>query len=326
MPFPFPARFSPGRRRVLAGVAALGAGALAGCATQTAALLEAPGADLPRRVELADTPFFPQDQRFLCGPESLAAVLHVAGRPVTPAELVPQVYLPGRQGSLQTEMLAAARRQGAVAVPLPTRLEAVCRELAAGTPVVVLQNLGLSVSPVWHYAVAIGYDLDERIMLLRSGRERRAVMPLRTFEHTWARSGHWAFVALAPGRLPASAGEAEVTRALVAFERVAPPEAALQGYLAALQHWPGNVTLAMGRGNTLYAAGRKREAAEAFRAIAQAHQHGAAWVNLGWVLLELGEVAQAAEAARQAVALGGHWRDQAQALLRRVEAARQPAS
>jgi len=65
LPFSFPARFSPGRRRALAGVAALGAGALAGCATQTAALLEAPGADLPRRVELADTPFFPQDQRFL---------------------------------------------------------------------------------------------------------------------------------------------------------------------------------------------------------------------------------------------------------------------
>ena len=177
--------------------------------------------------------------------------------------------------------------------------------------------------PVWG---KLSDRYGRKIMLLRSGRERRAVMPLRTFEHTWARSGHWAFVALAPGRLPASAGEAEVTRALVAFERVAPPEAALQGYLAALQHWPGNVTLAMGRGNTLYAAGRKREAAEAFRAIAQAHQHGAAWVNLGWVLLELGEVAQAAEAARQAVALGGHWRDQAQALLRRVEAARQPAS
>lgn len=311
------------RRRLLAGMAAAGAASLAGCATQTAALLETGGAaaGLPRRVELAETPFFPQDERFLCGPEALAAVLQAGGIAVTPRELVPQVYLPGRQGSLQAEMLAATRRQGAVAVLLPRRLEALCRELAGGTPAVILQNLALAVSPVWHYAVAIGYDLDERVLLLRSGRERRQAMSLRTFEHTWARSAHWAFVALPPGRLPATADEAEMTRALLAFERVAQPEAAMRAYAAAARRWPGNVTLQMGHGNTLYAAGHKREAADVFEAAARRHQHGAAWVNLGLVELELGRLPQAEAAAREAVALGGSWSAQANALLRKVEAA-----
>ena len=51
------------------------------------------------------------------------------------------------------------RRRGATAwSPTSSRRASIdlMRELAAGTPVVVLQNLG--VSDGWHYAVAVGYD------------------------------------------------------------------------------------------------------------------------------------------------------------------------
>ncbi|MCW7537623.1 PA2778 family cysteine peptidase [Aquabacterium sp. A7-Y] len=311
------------RRRLLAGAGAWAALGLAGCAaTQTSLLLGRDGAaGLPRRVELENTPFFPQDQRYLCGPESLAAVLGAAGIPATPAELQPLVYLPGREGSLQIEMLAAARRLGALAVQLPPQLGALCRELAAGSPVVILQNLGLAVAPTWHYAVVVGYDLDAGSVLLRSGHERRLAMRMHTFEHTWARSQHWAFVALPPGRLPASAGEAELTRALLAFERVGQPAAAAVAYQTAVERWPHNLTLQMGRGNTLYAAGRKVEASAVFEAVGRAHRHAAAWINHGNVELELGRRDRAREAARQALALGGPFLPQAKALQEKVEAA-----
>ena len=42
-----------------------------------------------RAVELAQTPFFPQD-RYQCGPAALATVLGAAGVHVTPEELVPE--------------------------------------------------------------------------------------------------------------------------------------------------------------------------------------------------------------------------------------------
>ncbi len=293
---------------------------LGGCATQTAALRFGAVEGLPRRAELVDTPFFPQDQRYLCGPESLAAVWQATGLAVTPPDLVPQVYVPGRQGSLQAEMLAATRRQGAVAYVLPPRLEALLREVAAGTPVVILQNLGLQWAPTWHYAVVVGYDLDEGLVLLRSGPVRRQEMALRTFEHTWARSDHWAFVALAPGRLPATVGEAEAVRSLVAFERVAPPALAVRAYETALTRWPGVLTLQMGLGNALHAAGRKAEAAECFEAAARQHRHAAAWINLGTVALELGQRTRAEAAAREAVALGGAWSTQARELQARLQA------
>jgi tetratricopeptide (TPR) repeat protein len=298
------------------GVAAL----LAGCASQTSALsrgLAGPG--LPRRAELADVPFFPRSGPDLCGPESLATLLQAQGFAVTPAELVPQVYLPGRRGSLQIEMLAAARRAGALAVQLPRTLAALCTEIAGGHAVLVLQNLGLSVAPAWHYAVAVGYDLDLSEVLLRSGDTARQRLSMRTFERTWARGHHWAIVALAPGRLPHTATEDEVVRALVAFERQAEPAAAVRAYEAARARWGHNLTITLGHGNSLYRAGRPAQAADAFETAARQHGHAAAWINLGMVALELGQRDRARAAAQQALALGGPWAAQARVLAERVE-------
>ena len=283
-------------------------GSLSGCALlqtppQTRALLAAPPADLPTRAERADTPFFPQTD-YECGPAALATALGAAGIDVRPEALTEQVYLPARQGSLQLEMLAAARRRGALAVRLPGTLDALLHELAAGRPVVVLQNLSLPIVPRWHYAVVVGYDLAARELLLRSGTTERQALGLTPFEHTWARGGHWAFVAVPPGELPAAASEDEVTAASVAFERVAEPAAARRAYEAGLARWPGNLTLAIGVGNSRYAAGDVAGAADAFETAARRHDSAAAWINLAELRLQLGRREAAEAAARRAVARG----------------------
>jgi tetratricopeptide (TPR) repeat protein len=292
-----------------------GAFALAGCAVQTKALREHPPADLAPRAELDRTPFFAQTD-YQCGPAALATALAAQGLPADPAVLAEQVFLPARTGTLQVEMIAGARRQGAVATRLPTQLEALLREVQAGHPVVVLQNLGLSWFPVWHYAVLVGYDITVGDAILRSGTTQRRVMPLRTFEHTWTRSGSWAFVALPPGQWPLTAQEKDVIDASVGFERGAPPAQAALVYRSALARWPDSLSLRMGLGNSLYASGDKRAAAEAFRAAATQHKSAPAWINLASTLLELGSVREAVDAAREAVAASDDsWRDRAQAML-----------
>jgi len=293
------------RTPAAAGVFILAAALLAGCAApQVSSLIEQRPAGLPEAAEIAATPFFPQED-YQCGPASLAAVLVHAGRDATPESLLAQVYLPARKGSLQAEMLAATRRHRLVAYPLAPRMEDLLRELAAGTPVVVLQNLALDWWPQWHYAVAIGYDLGRREVVLRSGVTRRLTMPLDTFEHTWARSGHWAMAALPPDRLPATASESSYLTAVAALERLA-PAAARRGYETALARWPGSVAARLGLGNASYALGDLPAAAAAYLRATLDHPEAAdAWNNLAQALHESGSRAQALAAARRAVALGG---------------------
>lgn len=309
------------RRQFLVAGMALGLACtgVAGCATQTRLVLTDPPGDLPRRAELAETPFFP-DEDYYCGPAALATVLGAAGLPTRPEALVGDVFLPGRKGSLQLEMLAGARRHGAVAFVIPGEVEALMRETAAGHPVAVLQNLGLSWAPSWHYAVVIGYDLDAHHLLLRSGPIERQRIALRTFEHTWARGKHWAFVALPPGQLPVSAQEPETTRALVAFERNSDPNAAVRAYSAGLERWPDNLTLAIGLGNAHYAAGNLDGAERSFRRAAQRHEAVPAYNNLAVVLLEQGRCDEARESAMHALALGGALDDAARETIRLIDA------
>ncbi|PTT76814.1 hypothetical protein DBR42_26360, partial [Pelomonas sp. HMWF004] len=190
-----------------------------------------------------------------CGPASLAMVLNDIGIAAEPERLADAVFLPSRAGSLQLEMIGGARRQGAVATRLPGELEALLREVAAGHPVVVLQNLGLDWLPRWHYAVVVGYDLPRRELVLRSGTTARELIPLRTFEFTWARGGHWALAVLPPQTLPATAREADALDAALGFERAAPPARAAMAYQALLARWPNNLLAGVGLGNPRHAAG-----------------------------------------------------------------------
>jgi tetratricopeptide (TPR) repeat protein len=272
-------------------------------------------------AELAATPFFAQEQ-YQCGPAALAMALGAAGFNVQPDALVSQVYLPAREGSLQVEMLASARRNGAFGVTIAPRMDALLTEVAAGNPVIVLQNLSLPMIPRWHYAVVIGYDLARGDIILRSGTTQRLVMSMSTFEHTWARSKYWGMVALAPGRLPVTTDESTVLDALVGYEKNGKASEVQKTYAAAVQRWPANAALLIGLGNTAYKAGDRAAAADAFkRATERDPKNTAALNNLAMVLMELGRLPEARKAAEQAIALGGQWREQAQATLKTIEAA-----
>lgn len=285
---------------------------LLGCATQTPELFGAPSG-LPERAERINTPYFAQ-QTHQCGPASLAMILGAAGIDISPETLEAQVYVPSRQGSLQPEMLAAARRQGALATQVKPRMHALLTEVAHGNPVLVLQNLGLSWLPQWHYAVVVGYDLPAKEIILRSGPNPRERMAMSTFEHTWSRSGHWGMTALSPGKLPAEIDPDDAASALAALEKTARPEQMQDAYRAALARWPNALILQIGLGNSAYRSGDLPGAEAIFRSASiQWPDSAVALNNLASVLQDEGRLPEALSAAEKAAAIDGPWQAQAKA-------------
>ncbi len=277
----------------------------AGCATtpQTRSLLDAPPADLPPRVELESVPFYSQLE-YHCGPASLAAIYNYRGIAVVPDQVAREVFVPGLRGSLQAEVVAATRQYDLLPVVLDGRLESILRELAAGNPVFVLQNLGLDMAPVWHYEIVVGYDFDHRQLILRSGTNRRIARSFKTFERTWRRAGNWALAIVPPDAIPATADSAAFLAAAVDLEAVGRIDAARRAYAAAVERWPDNLVALAGLGNTAYAQGEFIAAETAYRAALERNpQRADVWNNLAYALAEQGRLASAMDAIRRALEL-----------------------
>ena len=232
--------------------------ALGGCSVNPKLALPAGDA-----VLLGGVPFHPQTQ-YQCGPAALAGLLGASGVAITPAQLEPQVYLPGRQGSLQLELLGASRRAGRIPYVIDRDPQAVLAELEAARPVLVLQNLWTPSVPRWHYALIVGSNPARNRLLLNTGVDQAKPTRARSFLRTWDWADRWGIVALRPGELPARADPLRYAEAVAAFEPVGGPAAARTAWEAARQRWPDDHRAYLALGNLDYAAGDRGAALASF--------------------------------------------------------------
>jgi hypothetical protein len=222
--------------------------------------------------------------------------------PVTPESLESLTYLPGLEGSLQIELAATARQQGVLVYPLSGRLNDLLREIAAGNPVLILQNQAFNWFPRWHYAVGVGYDLERELLILRSGRERRWITGFRTFMNTWNRAGNWGIVTLSPDRLPATATPLPYLKAANDLALSGRDKAARIAYQTAVRAWPSNAVAWLALGNSAYSDADWPQAIKAFqRATELEPDNTTAWNNLAYALLADGRKQQALDALQQAL-------------------------
>jgi len=214
--------------------------------------------DVPSRARVADVPLI-QQADFFCGPTSIAMVMQWSGHDVSQNDIAQLAFSPGAGGTYLADMMGAARRQGQLAVQV-SDFDALLAEVAAGHPVIVFQNLGVSIAPVWHYGVVTGYDFDRDEVYLNSGERDEMVLPVAIFLRTWARGDNWGLVVLPPDQLPATASEVDVLQAAAALERVKATNAAETLYQTGAARWPGNWLWQFGRANALYGQGDLRGA------------------------------------------------------------------
>lgn len=232
-------------------------------------------------------------------------VLQWNGAIVSPEILSSEIYTPSLKGSLQPALISSARRHGQIAYVI-SKPAALINEVSHGNPVIVLQNLGLSWFPLWHYAVVIGYDLDDGFILLHSGLEPRKRYSLRLFNNTWSRSNYWGLLVLPPSRAPGTAEENQYIEAIIGLEKAHNWQAAAQGYKTALKKWPSSKSAHIGLGNSYYAMRQIDLAEMVYREMTNKFPtSGIAYNNLAHVLFEQGKKADALSAALKAVEIGG---------------------
>jgi tetratricopeptide (TPR) repeat protein len=257
---------------------------LCGCASpakQTEALLSANArlAIAPSAYEIKSVPFIQQSAGH-CGPAVMAMALEWAGKKIPLERLNSQIYTPGMNGSLQTDMLSAARRQGMIAIQIQG-LENLLKEVAAGHPVVVFENLALSWAPQWHYAIVIGYDLTQKEILMHSGPEPYQLTRMDVFERSWMLADYWGLLVLPPDQLSVTASELDHVRAAAVLESLQKYDEADTAYKKILTRWPKSLAALIGLGNIAYENHNYVASEKYLRLATQYHPDSkAAWHNL----------------------------------------------
>ncbi|WP_341706242.1 PA2778 family cysteine peptidase [Halopseudomonas sp.] len=253
---------------------------LSACAGLTPTSPQSIPDDLPPNRLLTNLPFHAQDE-YQCGPAALSMLLGQRNIAVAPEQLKDRVYLPERKGSLQVEMVAAAREQGLLVYPLAPELKAILREVDAGNAVLVMQNLAFGWYPQWHYAVVVGYDLNTQDLILHSGLNARQREPFWLFLRTWQRADNWAVVAMPAGTLPATAEPLRYLKAAADLEQVGQTASAEAAYRQASERWTDQPAPLLGLGNIAWNDGRQSEAVDHFSELVRRFpEYQAGWNNL----------------------------------------------
>lgn len=272
---------------------------------------------LPLQQQL-DVPFFPQS-KYHCGPAALAGIFNFYEKNSTPDGIAKQIYLPEKKGSLQLEVKAAIRQAELLPYqlsphPSSERLSGenqpfnkLLTEIAAGRPVLVLQNLGFDWWPQWHYAIVVGYKLDSNEVILHSGTIENYHISINTFINTWRRANYWALLPLPPSELPATTKAPYFIKAAADLESTGHKNAALAAYNTALQRWPDEPLALMGLGNINYALKKYALSVAAFSRLTQVQPDNAAgWNNLAYALHAHGCQKSAMQTIEQALTLSNN--------------------
>ncbi len=245
--------------------------ALSACATaplQSKSILERPP-NVSRSRIINAVPFIKQ-QTTQCGPTTLAMVLEHYGEKRDLETLVLQIQTKDKNGSLQSNMIGGARRQGMMAVTL-NGFSDLLKEVNAGHPVIIFENLALSWWPQWHYAVVYGYDLDQQIVYLHTGRDRSTSITFARLEADWRLGDYWGLVVLPPVELSASANELDHVSSAAALESLGKKTAAQNAYTVVLSRWPQSLGAHLGLANIFFAEGNYKKSVEILKQAQEFH-------------------------------------------------------
>lgn len=286
---------------------------LIACQSCSSALSTIPAnelASLSAEASISGVPFIEQGD-YQCGPAALAMAFNWSGTKITLDELLEKTFTPGRRGSFQNDLITATRRHGKLAYVIERTFSALLRELESGHPVIVLQNRGLNWLPLWHYAVAIGYNIPQNKIRLISGRYEKEVLSLEVFAKTWDRANNWGLLVLPPTTIPETADPLRLLNAIVGLERAEQWDAAEDAYTAHLSLWPESIPAHVGLSNSLLNQEKFEKAKRSLEKSLKLNPDSAVLLNnYALLLLQLNRKQEALKIAKLAVSKKGLYREE----------------
>lgn len=257
--------------------------------------------NVPNSGHINNVPFIAQSEYF-CGPATLASVLQFKEIMDTPSDLASNMMTKKSRGTYPEDMLGAVRRKKLIALKVNT-LKNLIKEIIYNHPVIVFQNLGLDSTPMWHYSVVVGYNLEKKEITLHYG-DKISVETFYDFEWAWAKGGYWGMIVLSPGELAASADDLENTAAASELERMNFIDEAATSYEAILVKWPTSLGALIGLGNVRFSQREYDLSVRALKMAVREHPTSAsAWHNLALGQEQLKEKREAKESAKEALRL-----------------------
>lgn len=257
---------------------------------------------LPKQKIITDVPFILQDEGH-CGPATLTMAMKHLGVEVDLKEIIDQTYSPNAEGSYRTDMISAVRRNGLVGIPI-TGLERLLKELEAGNPVIVFENLAFDWYPLWHFALVFGYDLNKQVVHLHSGADKHKVWEMTRFEKSWKRGQYWGLVVFRPDQIPTLATANQWARQLASLEKIGKFEEAFVGYELLKKSRPKSPWGYLGLGNIYFRKSQYKLAAHNFEQVTRISSgNWIAWFNLALSYKELKMTKKAKVAANKSINL-----------------------
>lgn len=252
-------------------------------------------------------PFIPPRSK-LCGSTSIEMVsLYWQSKTsyipqLSVEELDGLTLIPEKGGTLQIELVSAARANGLIVYPLEPTFEALFSELSEDHPVIVLVNRSFSWHPLWHYAPVTGFDDEKRAVLSHFSDQENEAIAIGTFAALWKRSNNWGVVLLPPDKLPASASSKTFLRAAYAFEKTGKVREAIVAYKSALLRWPEDTDILFALANAYYNSSNLAEAEESYRKLLALNpSHLLAINNLAVLLCHTGRSKEALSVLNKAI-------------------------
>jgi len=155
-------------------------------------------AEVPSTYQISGVPRIKQLTNY-CGPACVAAVMQFHGSKIGQEAIGREIYIPSQGSTSGADMLDYARKNGFSAYSWNTSIEDAKQKIAAGFPIIALQQNSES-DPSGHYRVLVGYNDAAKTFTVMDPYYDITERTYRQTDKFWRRMGFWALLIVPPAK------------------------------------------------------------------------------------------------------------------------------